>query len=73
MIKKRIHIAHSSLSGNIYAGHVLKDGNTWSVNKQDVTGIAIYAVCEHVLDKGGSMVLSMNDVPLYEIEVKRLG
>ena len=38
MGKKPLHIGTSPLTNRIYAGHVLKDGQTWSEDKEDVTG-----------------------------------
>jgi hypothetical protein len=49
---KQLHVGTSPLTNRIYAGHVLKDGATWGANKQDVTGAACGAVCEHVLATG---------------------
>ena len=50
---RKLHVGTSPLTNRIYAGHVLKDGATWGEGKQDVTGAACGAVCEHVLANGG--------------------
>lgn len=49
---RKLHVGTSPLTNRIYAGHVLKDGATWGDGKQDVTGAACGAVCEHVLANG---------------------
>ena len=49
MSGKKLHVACSPLTGNIYAGTVLKNGFTWSANKQDVTNEAIIAVAQHAM------------------------
>lgn len=73
-MKKQIHIGTSPLTNNIYAGYVLKDGRTWSeTNKTDVTGEACAAVAQHVLAKGGEIVITANGKPAYEISAKKLG
>lgn len=69
---KAIHVGTSPLTNRIYAGHVLKDGRSWSEGKQDVTGMACGAVCEHVIANGGPVVVTCNGEPAYEITVRNL-
>jgi len=45
---KNLHIATSPLTNTIFAGTVLKDGQTWGANKKDVTVPALIAVAHHV-------------------------
>ena len=67
---KPIHIATSPLTNRIFAGHVLKCGTAWAANKQDVTGAACGAVCEHVMAKGGTVEVTLNGKPKFEITVR---
>ena len=60
---KQLHIGTSPLTNRIFAGHVLKDGRTWGEGKQDVTGAACGAVCEHVLAKGEPVTVNCNGKP----------
>jgi hypothetical protein len=69
---KPLHIATSPLTNRIYVGTVLKDGCTWGTNKLDVTGAACGAVVEHVLRNNGSVTVSCNGIPKYEITVRKL-
>jgi hypothetical protein len=70
---KKLHIATSPLTNTIFAGTVLKDGQTWGANKQDVTLDALVAVAEHVIKRfGKSVVITINDKPEYEITVRKL-
>lgn len=69
---KPIHVATSPLTSRIYAGHVLKCGYAWASNKQDVTGAACGAVCEHVIAKGGTVEVTLNGEPAFEITVRDL-
>lgn len=72
-MSKQIHVAVSPLSNRIYAGYVLKDGQTWSeTNRTDVTGEACAAVAMHALIKGGEIVITNNGKPEWEIAVKRV-
>ena len=68
----KIHVGCSPITGTIYAGTVLKDGQTWGANKTDVTGAAIGAVCELVLANGEPMTVTCNGKPRYEITVREL-
>lgn len=66
---KKIHIGTSPITGNIYAGNLLKDGMTWGSNQQDVTGAACGAVCEHVISRSGEVTVRLNGKPKYKITV----
>lgn len=50
MALKKLTIGTSPLTNTIFAGHLLKDGRTWGVNKQDVTIDALAAVIEHCIN-----------------------
>lgn len=67
-----IHIDTSPLTNRIYAGHVLKDGRTWGEGKQDVTGVACGAVCEHVIANGEPVTVTANGTPRFRIIVEVL-
>ena len=69
---RKLHVGTSPLTNGIYAGHVLKDGATWGEGKQDVTGAACGAVCEHVLANGEPVMVTCNGKPKYEITVREL-
>jgi len=69
---RKLHVGTSPLTNRIYAGHVLKDGATWGEGKQDVTGAACGAVCEHVLANGDPVMVTCNGKPKYEITVREL-
>lgn len=72
MASKPIVVAKSPITGTIYAGTLLKDQQTWSSNRSDVTGMACAAVAEHVIEKGGAIEVTCNGKPLFEITVKDL-
>lgn len=69
---KELHVGTSPLTNRIYAGTVLKDGCTWGVNKQDVTGNACAAVAQHVLANKEPVIVTANGVPKYEITIREL-
>lgn len=71
-MNKKLHVGCSALSGNIYCGHVLKDGRTWAANKTDVTVEALVAVAEHTLAFGKPVVINAKGLPKYEITVRDL-
>lgn len=71
-MSKPIHIGTSPLTNRIFAGSVLKDGMTWGANKQDVTGAACGAVCEHVIANGEPVIVTANGEPRYRITVEIL-
>lgn len=55
-----------------FAGHVLKDGHTWAAGKQDVTGPACGAVCEHVIANGEPVTVMCNGKLKFRITVEDL-
>lgn len=67
-----IHVATSPLTNTIYAGIILKDGQTWGPGKRDVTGEACAAVAQHVLANKEPVIVSSDGKPLYEIIVRDL-
>lgn len=69
---KPIHVGTSPITNRIFAGHVLKDGKAWSAGKQDVTGPACGAVCEHVLANGEPVTVTCNGKPKFRITVEDL-
>lgn len=69
---RKLHVGTSPLTNRIYAGHVLKDGMTWGANKCDVTGEACAAVAQHALKNDGTLVVTSNGMPVYEITVREL-
>lgn len=68
-----LHVAPSPITDTIFAGSVLKDGMTWGSNKTDVTGEACAAVAQHALAKGGTITVTANGKPCWEIAVRELG
>lgn len=68
---KKIRVATSPLSNNIYAGTLLKDQCTWSSNKQDVTIDALVAVAQHVIAFGNPVIITADGVKEFEITVNR--
>lgn len=66
---KKLHVGTSPITNLIYAGAVLKDGQTWGANTQDVTGAACAAVAQHVLKRGSPAIVTRNGAPAYEISV----
>lgn len=71
-MNKPIHVATSPLTGTIYAGTLLKCGNVWSSNKQDVTIEALVAVAEHTLNFGKPVEIHAHGEPEYRITVERI-
>lgn len=61
MMAKKLHLNTSPLTGTIFAGHVLKCGNIWAANKQDVTIEALGAVIDHLRLKGTDVILEDAD------------
>jgi len=50
---------------------MLKPG-TFSEEKEDITNAAIYAVADHILKNGGTVVMGSEDgTPAYEITIKQ--
>jgi phosphotransferase system HPr-like phosphotransfer protein len=71
-MKKKLHVGASPLTGTIYAGTVLKDGATWSTNRQDVTMDALVAVAQYGVHFGQPIEITCNGKPEYRITVKKL-
>ena len=71
-MSKPLHVAMSPLTCRIYAGHILRDGATWAANKTDVTGEACAAVAQHALEAGGTVTVTADGRPAYEITVKEV-
>lgn len=70
--KKQLRVATSPITGTIFAGHLLKCGQVWAANKQDVTIDALVAVAMHVESAGKPVVIHANGKPKYEITVRKL-
>lgn len=70
--KKQLRVGTSPLTNTIFAGHLLKCGQVWAANKQDVTMDALVAVAMHVEKFGEPVVIHANGKPEYEITVRRL-
>lgn len=71
MNKKKLRIATSPLSNTIFAGTLLKDGITWSANKQDVTMDALVAVAHHALNFGKPIEIYANGKLEFKITVEK--
>ena len=69
---KKLHVAISPITDRIFCGSVLKDGQTWAANKEDVTGEACAAVAMRAMAQGGEMVVTANGEPRWEITVREL-
>ena len=69
--KQILHIAVSQLSNTIFAGSVLKSGNVWAANKQDVTTEALVAVAQHVVAFGKPVEISCNGALEFRITVEK--
>ena len=73
---KKLDVGLSPLTNTIYAGHVLKDNQTWGVNKTDVTNEAICAVVDHIQEvkrgTGKGMELSINGKPVLPVIIEQL-
>ena len=70
-MKKKMHVATSPLTNTIFCGTVLKDGRTWSADKQDITLPALVAVAEHVLRFGKPVEIHGNGKLEYKITVEK--
>lgn len=71
-MKKKLHVGASPLTGTIYAGTVLKDGYTWSTDRQDVTTDALVAVAQHGTHFGKPIEITSNGKPEFRITVEKL-
>jgi hypothetical protein len=70
-LKKSLHIATSPLTNCIFAGHITKDGCYWREGKQEVTTMALWSVCEHVLASTEPVLLS-SGAGKFKITVEKL-
>jgi hypothetical protein len=64
-----IRIQKSPLTDRIFAGRINKAGNAWLGEKKDVTGEACAAVALHAMAKGGTIVVTANGKPEWEVTV----
>jgi hypothetical protein len=70
MSKKKLTIGCSSLSGTIFGGTLLKCGNVWSSDKQNVTNMAVSSVAEHLLHVEEMVEFTFKD-ELYIMKVEK--
>ena len=68
---KKLHVACSPLTGAIYAGTLDATGSFW-LNKRDLTGAAVGAVCEHVMLNKGELEVKLNGKPKFKIMVEEI-
>lgn len=71
MAKKKMIVGCSPISGTIFGGTLLKDGRTWSSDKQDVTDTAVGAVAQHLLHHQEALEFTLGGKN-YRMEVKEL-
>lgn len=71
MTKKKLIVGCSPLTGTLFAGTLLKDGRTWSADKQDVGDTAVGAVAQHLLHHQEALEFSMGG-KRYRMEVKEI-
>jgi len=73
---KKIHVATSPLSNNIYAGSTLKNSRMWGANKTDVTNEVVCAFVDHAIEfkkrTGKDIELSVNGVPVVRVTIEEL-
>ena len=70
---KKLKVAASPLTGQIYAGTTIKNGSMFGVNKQDVTMDCLIATIEHCLKFGSTVQITKPDGTVdFEIDVKDL-
>ena len=70
-MKGKIHVGCSPLTGTIYAGKVLKDGQTWASDRQDVSIEALVAVAQHGVHFGKPIEIISNGKLEYRITVEK--
>jgi len=72
--RKPIMVGISPINGEIFAGTLMKDGVSWSSNRNDVTIQTLFAVAEHVAmhRDTDTIVMRRNGKPQFEITVKDL-
>lgn len=71
MEKKKVLIGCSPITSRIFSGTLLKDGMTWSSDRQDVTDTAVGAVAQHLIQKQESLEFEMGGKK-YLMEVKEI-
>lgn len=71
-MKKPLYVACNPLTHTIFCGNILKDGMTWASNKQDVTGMACAAVAQRAIGLKGSIIVSVDGKPKWEISAKEI-
>ena len=70
---KKLKVAASPLTGQIYAGNTIKNDTMWGANKQDVTMDCLIATIEHCLKFGSTIQITKPDGTVdFEIDVKDL-
>ncbi len=70
---KKLKVAASPLTGQIYAGTTIKNGSMFGANKQDVTMDCLIATIEHCLKFGSTVQITKPDGTVdFEIDVKDL-
>jgi hypothetical protein len=68
---KNLYVGTSPLTGEIYAGTIDKVKEAWT-SKQDVTKLAINAVCEHISMNGGIAHVDYDKNKRFKITVERV-
>jgi hypothetical protein len=71
MAKKKMIIGCSPLTGTLFGGTLLKDGKTWSADRQDVTDTAVGAVAQHLIHREEAFEFEMGGKK-YRMEVKEI-
>jgi hypothetical protein len=56
-----IRIAHSALSGRVYAGRLNANGNTWKPGKTDVTSDFLCCVLDMLKANNGAITIESTD------------
>lgn len=69
MKTKKLKIAFSPLTGEIYIGHTIRNGTEWGSNQTCVTNDAVLAVCERVFRDGGKAICGSEGLK-YRISVE---
>jgi len=70
-MKKALTVGCSPLTSIIFAGTLLSDSKRWSSNKQDVTGMAVSSVAQHLLQKDECLQFNYEG-KCYEMKVVEL-
>lgn len=70
--RKKVIVGCSPITSEIFAGTLLKDGRTWSADKQDVTSTAVGAVAQHLLQRDESVEFTYSDGERYLLKVVRV-